>query len=102
MIRGDTLAVALKLCDRIANTRASAGPPFDSKMKMYVNEYDGFRKALHEPGEWDGLWAELEFVTFPCMYHLGVHCGCTRCAHCGRKGCSLMEHKGWNPDEDRR
>jgi (p)ppGpp synthase/HD superfamily hydrolase len=58
-IRATPHAVFVKLCDRIANVRASreAGSRlFD----VYRAEYPEFRAKLHEPGKLEALWAELE------------------------------------------
>lgn len=57
-------AVYLKLCDRIANVRASVenrrrGQGKDL-LKMYRREHPSFRSTLHEPGEYDDMWGELD------------------------------------------
>lgn len=58
-IREDALAVFVKLCDRIANTRYSVRT--GSKMQAkYRAEYPAFRYALHVPGQWEPLWQELD------------------------------------------
>lgn len=58
-IRRNPEAVALKLCDRIANVRACIHFSNNKLMKMYVKEQEDFEKALRRPGEWDGLWKAL-------------------------------------------
>lgn len=51
-------AVALKLCDRIANVEASIGTSY---MKMYEKEYEAFKRALYEPYEGlDEMWNRLD------------------------------------------
>ena len=52
-------AVALKLCDRIANVRACLENN-SSLLQMYIKEYQEFRDALYRPGEWETLWKELD------------------------------------------
>lgn len=52
-------AVLLKLCDRLANVRASAiGAP--AKLAVYREEFPEFRSVLYAPGEHEALFAELE------------------------------------------
>lgn len=61
-----SLAVALKLADRIANVRASirgAGSNAKSKLKMYRGEYPQFRAMLFQrldPALVLLMWAELD------------------------------------------
>jgi len=47
-------AIALKLCDRIANVEAVG------KMKMYRKEYPEFRRMLYRKGELEELWNHLD------------------------------------------
>lgn len=56
-----TNAVALKLCDRIANMENSKaeGDP-RGLLKMYRKEHAAFTAALYIPGELDDLWSRLE------------------------------------------
>lgn len=59
------LAVALKLCDRTANTRATLEQFEDDPeaarryVALYHNEYPSFYADLHYDGEYPQLWAEL-------------------------------------------
>jgi (p)ppGpp synthase/HD superfamily hydrolase len=57
-IRAEPLAVLLKLCDRLANVRASAGTK--GFREMYAKEYEDFKRALYTPGQWELAWVELE------------------------------------------
>lgn len=52
-------AVGLKLCDRIANLRASQKAPKHHLIR-YRNGYETFHSALHREGELPKLWAEVE------------------------------------------
>ncbi len=54
-VRSHPLGVYLKLCDRIANVQYGG-----EAMKMYRTEYDGFKRAVYTPGQWEDLWAILE------------------------------------------
>ena len=56
-----TLAVLLKLCDRLANARASAKSS-PKKLRMYMQEFPGFHETLYRAGEHEELWAELEVL----------------------------------------
>lgn len=61
-IRGNWKAVAVKICDRIANMRQSK--EYDSrKFKMYHAEYADFVKGIHSPdhpvNELDKAWKVL-------------------------------------------
>ncbi len=51
-------AVQLKLCDRLANARASSKTN-PKKLAMYQREWTFFRSTLQLPGEHKGLWAAL-------------------------------------------
>ena len=52
-------AVAVKLCDRIANVEASAKVPH--KLKMYKKEQDFFKQSLYRvEDKLDPLWDRLE------------------------------------------
>lgn len=54
-----TTAVALKLCDRIANVEASANVPH--KLKMYQREQEFFKQSLYRTEDkLDPLWERLE------------------------------------------
>lgn len=62
-IRTDAAAVALKLCDRIANVQACLDGVGNVKMlKAYRKEYDAFRAALYRDDEEEmlPLWLELD------------------------------------------
>lgn len=52
-------AVGLKLCDRTANLRACRELGNDDMFRMYESEQHGFVRALHQPGELEGLWEEI-------------------------------------------
>lgn len=54
-----TEAVGLKLCDRIANVRASQDDP-TGLLKMYRREHVTFRQALSREGELEDLWRVLD------------------------------------------
>lgn len=62
--RANSLAVALKLCDRISNL-------FDARkhkpgfVKMYRKEYGDFCQALRREGEWESLWRALDNLIAP-------------------------------------
>lgn len=58
-IRERPLAVAVKLCDRVANA-GDAKSAHPGLFGMYAREHAAFSAALRRPGEWDGLWAELD------------------------------------------
>lgn len=51
-------AVLLKLCDRLANARASAKSN-PRKLRMYKDEFRNFRKLLYVADEHEELWTEL-------------------------------------------
>lgn len=58
-IRATPHAALVKLCDRIANVRASredGGRLFE----VYRAEYPAFREKLYEPGKLEALWSRLE------------------------------------------
>ena len=62
-IRSDPAAVALKLCDRVANVKACLAGVGNTKLfYVYQKEYKAFREALWREGEeeLEGLWQELE------------------------------------------
>lgn len=61
-IRADSLAVFVKLCDRIANT-SHARENGTRLFSIYRSEWPYFREQLHREGEWPSLWAELETVS---------------------------------------
>jgi (p)ppGpp synthase/HD superfamily hydrolase len=50
--------VLLKLCDRLANARASAKSN-PKKLRMYKDEFRNFRKFLYVADEHEELWTEL-------------------------------------------
>lgn len=58
-IRRDPSAVALKLCDRIANVSFSIERN-DKIMELYVKEHDSFVAALQQPNELSSMWCELD------------------------------------------
>ena len=53
-IRTSKSAVFVKLCDRLANVSEGG------KLPKYRKEYPIFRSILYKPGEFDGLWNELD------------------------------------------
>ena len=57
--RTNTYAVALKLCDRIANVESCLNTK-SSLISMYQREYPEFKEALHTDGEWTEMWARLD------------------------------------------
>lgn len=65
-LRDNPSALALKLCDRLANTQAclELAERHDhrstSLLKMYAKEYDAFRALLHRDSEWQVLWTALD------------------------------------------
>lgn len=58
-IRGNKLATALKLCDRIANVRANLEEGNDGLINMYRNEHQEFINNLQVEGELDVMWMYL-------------------------------------------
>lgn len=56
-LKGYSMGVYLKLCDRIANVEFGGEP-----MKMYRSEYEGFKVAVRTPGQWEVLWNHLELA----------------------------------------
>lgn len=65
-VRANPDAVALKLCDRLANTQSSfnlaeQGDQRGAKLlKMYAKEFDEFRATLYRDNEWAMLWTLLD------------------------------------------
>ena len=57
-------AVLLKLCDRLANVRASTRTS-PKKLAMYQQEFASFHATLYLEGEHDELWAALEALLRP-------------------------------------
>lgn len=56
-----THAVALKLCDRIANVRTCVDGVGNVKLlKMYRKEYSDFRMVLYRAGELSEMWHNLD------------------------------------------
>lgn len=53
-------AVQIKVADRIANVSAALEAADVRRVRMYGNEWDSFREALHRSGEAESLWNELE------------------------------------------
>jgi (p)ppGpp synthase/HD superfamily hydrolase len=64
-IRSNWKAVAVKLCDRIANMQHSSEYTPDM-MNMYKKEHDGFKTALYNPdhpeNELKKLWEQIEVI----------------------------------------
>jgi len=62
-IKANWKAVAVKLCDRIANIRHSAEFTPDM-IKMYSNEHEAFKKELFDPDNKQliDLWKEIEAI----------------------------------------
>lgn len=54
--------ITVKLADRIANLRRSAGTPL---MKMYLKERDAFRQAYYHPEVDPLMWVEYDRLTSP-------------------------------------
>jgi (p)ppGpp synthase/HD superfamily hydrolase len=60
-LKGHKFAIAVKLCDRIANTRFSMEYKNKSMYKMYKKEYESFREALYDQSmDLGELWLELK------------------------------------------
>jgi (p)ppGpp synthase/HD superfamily hydrolase len=57
--RTDPVAVALKLCDRIANVQHCLTVGTD-RLSMYKKEHAEFKKALYRPDEWEDIWNYLD------------------------------------------
>jgi len=53
-IRTNRSAVLIKLCDRLANVTEGG------KLDKYRKEHPLFKSILYKPGEFDGLWNELD------------------------------------------
>jgi len=53
-------ALLLKLADRIANVRRALTSDSSRYIRMYREEQDGFREALHREGEANAMWEALE------------------------------------------
>ena len=59
-IRANSLAVRLKLADRIANVETGG-----KLVDMYKKEYEDFRRALYTPGQHEDMWAHLDDLLVP-------------------------------------
>lgn len=62
-IRTDPAAVALKLCDRIANVKACHDGLSPRLLDMYEKEHDAFKEALYSDEDDEAiieLWCELD------------------------------------------
>jgi len=59
-IKANRDAVALKLCDRIANVRSCLIDKNTSLLSMYQKEQAEFEAQLKEKDEYPSLWAELD------------------------------------------
>lgn len=59
-IRTNQFAVALKLCDRIANVQFSIEMNDTGKLEMYRKEHNEFKKALWKENEHYATWLELD------------------------------------------
>lgn len=58
------LAIALKLCDRIANIENCIDTKNKGLMKMYAKEYPSFKEALYHEGDLlDPMWDRLDEIT---------------------------------------
>lgn len=57
-------AIALKLCDRIANVRACLENGNEGLFKMYRKEHEEFKEALHEPGNLTHPWLMLDILLY--------------------------------------
>ena len=55
-------ATAVKLADRIANTRFSKRQEAHEYLSIYRQEYHGFRTALWVPGENKEMWYHLDYL----------------------------------------
>lgn len=56
----DRTVLAVKAADRLANMRASTADRNEELLRMYAEEHDEFRTAVHRPGLCDGVWTELD------------------------------------------
>ena len=60
-VEGDTsLALIVKVADRLANVRACRDHDNHDMLAKYRNEHGAFRPAVHRPGLCDDLWDALE------------------------------------------
>jgi len=59
-IKGNPDAIALKLCDRIANVRACVESGNTSLLSMYQKEQPEFEAQLKIEGVYPSLWEELD------------------------------------------
>jgi len=59
-IRSNPNAIALKLCDRIANVRACIESKNKNLFNMYKKEQPEFERQLKKPKILEGLWEELD------------------------------------------
>lgn len=59
-IRSNSNAIALKLCDRIANVKESLTSENSSLIKMYRKEQPEFEAQLKTYGAYTNLWEELD------------------------------------------
>ena len=59
-IRSNPFAVALKLCDRIANVRSCIEDDALALLSMYKKEHAVFEEWLKVEGEFPSLWEELD------------------------------------------
>lgn len=69
-IWNNDLAIFLKLCDRIANTRSSKDTGY-RMYKVYCDEYPVFRYALKKKDQYTDMWNELDEL---CAYCPTVLC----------------------------
>jgi len=58
--RSSSAAVALKLCDRIANVENTIKNDNDGLFSMYQKEHREFRAALFRKSEFDAMWSVLD------------------------------------------
>lgn len=59
-IKSNSDAVAVKLCDRIANISYCINEGDNELLKMYVKEHGEFKAVIYISGVYDNLWAELD------------------------------------------
>lgn len=61
-IRKFSVAIFVKIADRIANMREAVQTDNTSKIQMYKKEFEAFEAALYIPGFADQMWAELRIL----------------------------------------
>ena len=58
-IRNTPYATLIKICDRIANVQHSINKQ-SRMLDIYRKEYEGFKGALYQEGEWEDAWRHLD------------------------------------------